>query len=72
MSILFGQLSILSFSYQFMSIHRTFYQSIDFIYYCCPDYWKFRKNCKIVHEFAMKVIKQRRKELEESKVCCVT
>ena len=33
-----------------------------------PDFWKYRRACKIVHEFSMDVIKKRRAVLEEKKV----
>ena len=33
-----------------------------------PDYWRYRRACKIVHKFSMDVIKKRRAALEEKKV----
>ena len=41
----------------------------DVIYMMTPDYWRYRRACKIVHKFSMDVIKQRRAVLEEKKVC---
>ena len=40
----------------------------DIIYMMTPDYWKYRRACKIVHKFSTDVIKKRRAVLKEKKV----
>ena len=37
----------------------------DIIYMMTPDFWRYRRACKIVHKFSMDVIKKRRAVLEE-------
>ena len=40
---------------------------IDWIYVLTPAGWRMRKNCKIVHEHSERVIRERRKSLNQTK-----
>ena len=33
-----------------------------------PNYWRFKRACRTVHEFSLEVIRKRRADLEELKV----
>ena len=40
----------------------------DCVYALMPSGWRFKKLCKLVHNFSMEVIKKRRAELNDRKV----
>nr|KAF6400752.1 cytochrome P450 family 4 subfamily F member 11 [Rousettus aegyptiacus] len=43
--------------------HNLTFMNKDFLYYLTPDGWRFRRACRLVHDFTDAVIQQRRRTL---------
>lgn len=48
--------------------YQQIFLHMDFLYYLTPDGWRFRRACRLVHDFTGAVIQERRRTLPKEDI----
>ena len=60
--------AILELSALVMKRIKHIFLHVDFLYYLTPDGWRFRRACRLVHDFTGAVIQERRRTLPKEDI----